>query len=96
MKTNEIIGIDVSKLLIDVCIYSKQIVEQFENICRSGQSFFIGADGGITLHVFRSDSISKIGRFLNRQESIVGSVVECSPATRAARVRFPASAFIFI
>ena len=23
------------------------------------------------------------------QESIVGSVVECSPATRAARVRFP-------
>jgi hypothetical protein len=24
-----------------------------------------------------------------------GSVVECSPATRAARVRFPASAFIF-
>jgi|TARA_B110000977_G_scaffold146450_1_gene185725 transposase len=31
MKTNEIIGIDVSKLLIDVCIYSKQIVEQFEN-----------------------------------------------------------------
>ena len=31
MKTNEIIGIDVSKLLIDVCIYSKQIVQQFEN-----------------------------------------------------------------
>ena len=24
-----------------------------------------------------------------QQESIVGSVVECSPATRAARVRFP-------
>ncbi len=24
-----------------------------------------------------------------------GSVVECSPATRAARVRFPASAYIF-
>ncbi len=24
-----------------------------------------------------------------------GSVVECSPATRAARVRFPASAFVF-
>ena len=24
-----------------------------------------------------------------------GSVVECSPATRAARVRFPASAFFF-
>ena len=31
------------------------------------------------------------------QASIVGSVVECSPATRAARVRFPddASSFIF-
>ena len=25
-----------------------------------------------------------------------GSVVECSPATRAARVRFPASAFLFL
>ena len=31
MKTNEIIGIDVSKLLIDVCIYSTQIVNQFKN-----------------------------------------------------------------
>lgn len=31
MKTNEIIGIDVSKLSIDVCIYSKQLVLQFEN-----------------------------------------------------------------
>lgn len=31
MKTNEIIGIDVSKLLIDVCIYSGQIVQQFDN-----------------------------------------------------------------
>ena len=28
--------------------------------------------------------------------SIVGSVVECSPATRAARVRFPDDANIFI
>ena len=26
---------------------------------------------------------------INVQESIVGSLVECSPATRAARVRFP-------
>jgi transposase len=31
MKTNEIIGIDVSKLLIDVCIYSRKIVQQFDN-----------------------------------------------------------------
>ncbi len=31
MKTNEIIGIDVSKLVIDACIYSKQIVLQFKN-----------------------------------------------------------------
>ena len=31
MKTKEIIGIDVSKLLIDVCIHTKQIVFQFEN-----------------------------------------------------------------
>jgi transposase len=31
MKTKEIIGIAVSKLFIDVCIYSKQIVYQFEN-----------------------------------------------------------------
>lgn len=31
METKEIIGIDVSKLLIDVCIHSKQIVFQFEN-----------------------------------------------------------------
>ena len=29
------------------------------------------------------------------QASIVGSVVECSPATRAARVRFPDDANIF-
>jgi hypothetical protein len=28
-------------------------------------------------------------------QSIVGSVVECSPATRAARVRFPDDAIIF-
>ena len=28
-------------------------------------------------------------------ESIVGSVVECSPATRAARVRFPDDALVF-
>ena len=28
-------------------------------------------------------------------ESIVGSVVECSPATRAARVRFPDDAHLF-
>jgi len=31
MKTKEIIGIDVSKLLIDACIHTKQIVFQFEN-----------------------------------------------------------------
>jgi hypothetical protein len=30
------------------------------------------------------------------QESIVGSVVECSPATRAARVRFPDDAIPFL
>ena len=29
------------------------------------------------------------------QASIVGSVVECSPATRAARVRFPDDAILF-
>ena len=29
-------------------------------------------------------------------ESIVGSVVECSPATRAARVRFPDDARLFV
>ena len=28
--------------------------------------------------------------------SIGGSVVECSPATRAARVRFPADANLFL
>ena len=32
---------------------------------------------------------------LYSQESIVGSVVECSPATRAARVRFPDDAITF-
>lgn len=31
MKTKETIGIDVSKLMIDVCIHSLQIVLQFEN-----------------------------------------------------------------
>lgn len=31
MKTKEIIGIDVSKTVIDVCIHSKQIVSQFKN-----------------------------------------------------------------
>lgn len=31
MKTKEIIGIDVSKSTIDVCIHTKQIVSQFEN-----------------------------------------------------------------
>jgi transposase len=31
MKTKEIIGIDVSKLVIDACIHTKQIVSQFEN-----------------------------------------------------------------
>ena len=32
----------------------------------------------------------------NLLESIVGSVVECSPATRAARVRFPDDAINFV
>ena len=32
---------------------------------------------------------------LELHQSIVGSVVECSPATRAARVRFPDDAVIF-
>ncbi len=32
---------------------------------------------------------------LHNHESIVGSVVECSPATRAARVRFPDDAIPF-
>ena len=32
---------------------------------------------------------------MDQQESIVGSVVECSPATQAARVRFPDIAIIF-
>jgi transposase len=31
MKTKEIIGIDVSKLMIDACIHSKQLVSEFEN-----------------------------------------------------------------
>ena len=31
MKTKEIIGIDASKLVIDVCIHTKQIISQFEN-----------------------------------------------------------------
>jgi transposase len=31
MKTNEIIGIDVSKLMIDACMYSTQVVRQFKN-----------------------------------------------------------------
>ena len=31
-----------------------------------------------------------------KYHSIVGSVVECSPATRAARVRFPDDANLFI
>jgi hypothetical protein len=30
------------------------------------------------------------------KRSIVGSVVECSPATRAARVRFPDDADYFV
>ncbi len=34
-------------------------------------------------------------KFAISQRSIVGSVVECSPATRAARVRFPDDANIF-
>ena len=38
----------------------------------------------------------KLINFLTwRQDSIVGSVVECSPATRAARVRFPDDAVNF-
>ena len=32
----------------------------------------------------------------NNSYSIVGSVVECSPATRAARVRFPDDANFFL
>uniref|UniRef100_A0A8R1J2Z1 Uncharacterized protein n=1 Tax=Caenorhabditis japonica TaxID=281687 RepID=A0A8R1J2Z1_CAEJA len=31
-----------------------------------------------------------------RKTSIGGSVVECSPATRAARVRFPVDAILFL
>ena len=34
--------------------------------------------------------------WLELHQSIVGSVVECSPATRAARVRFPDDAVIFL
>ena len=34
--------------------------------------------------------------WLGLHQSIVGSVVECSPATRAARVRFPDDAVIFL
>ena len=31
MNIQEIIGIDVSKLVIDICIQTKQLVHQFEN-----------------------------------------------------------------
>ena len=41
MKTKEIIGIDVSKLLIDVCIHSKQIVCHFENSNKGFQLMMI-------------------------------------------------------
>ena len=34
--------------------------------------------------------------FIKPDISTGGSVVECSPATRAARVRFPASAFFLL
>ena len=37
------------------------------------------------------DELTQVGRV-----SIVGSVVECSPATRAARVRFPDDAVTFV
>uniref|UniRef100_A0A0K2SZ99 Uncharacterized protein n=1 Tax=Lepeophtheirus salmonis TaxID=72036 RepID=A0A0K2SZ99_LEPSM len=38
-----------------------------------------------------------IGQYnMDQKYGIVGSVVECSPATRAARVRFPDDAMYFL
>ena len=41
-------------------------------------------------------SLSMIPKSLSQHESIGGSVVESSPATRGARVRFPANAFLSV
>ncbi|KAG8294316.1 hypothetical protein J6590_105736 [Homalodisca vitripennis] len=48
----------------------------------------------LTLLVWPDDVYQFLSRFPHRNESIGGSVVECSPATRAARVRFPADAWL--
>ena len=66
--------------------------------CHAGDRGSIPRRGGTTFleflqGVFARPPSAPLGKdcfccFL-RQQSIVGSVVECSPATRAARVRFP-------
>ena len=43
-----------------------------------------------------SDDVVTLGTVANHQQGTGGSVVEFSPATREARVRFPASAFLFL
>jgi len=51
MKTKETIGIDVSKLMIDVCIHSLQIVLQFENTTKGFKK--------MTKWIFENTSFSK-------------------------------------
>jgi hypothetical protein len=46
-------------------------------------------------HFIKKSSFLSVDFFVLFITSIGGSVVECSPATRAARVRFPADAVIF-
>ena len=50
--------------------------------------------GGFQLSLAKFPAASVL--FSSTISSIVGSVVECSPATRAARVRFPDDANIFV
>ena len=48
--------------------------------------------GGSLYRTSQSTIASAVRSLKNKESSIGGSVVECSPATRAARVRFPADA----
>ena len=52
-------------------------------------------DKGKTLIFYLDFSKFKQDKRYSLHVSIGGSVLECSPATRAARVRFPADAYFF-
>ena len=67
------------------------------NRCLQNRMSLCTWDLATFVKIFQSEKFSFHKKFvyLIIKVSIVGSVVECSPATRAARVRFPDDANIF-